>query len=29
MAPDVEMMRRWATRERWPAAVEALLPSFA
>ncbi|MFS7194828.1 histidine ammonia-lyase [Rahnella inusitata] len=29
MAPDVEMMRLWATRERWPAAVEALLPSFA
>lgn len=28
MAPDVEIMRLWASRERWPAAVEALLPSF-
>ena len=29
MAPDVEMMRLWATREHWPAVIEALLPSFA
>lgn len=29
MAPDVEMMRLWASREHWPAAIEALLPSFA
>lgn len=29
MAPDIEVMRRWACRERWPMAIEALLPSFA
>lgn len=28
MAPDVESMRLWAGREFWPAAVQALLPSF-
>ncbi|EIC82315.1 histidine ammonia-lyase [Serratia sp. M24T3] len=28
MAPDVESMRLWAGRENWPAAVQALLPSF-
>ena len=28
MAPDVEKMRLWASRENWPAAVQALLPSF-
>ncbi|MCG8707522.1 histidine ammonia-lyase [Brenneria sp. 4F2] len=29
MAPDIEVMRRWACREHWPVAIEALLPSFA
>ena len=29
MSPDVEMMRLWASREHWPAEIEALLPSFA
>ncbi|KQN46317.1 histidine ammonia-lyase [Serratia sp. Leaf50] len=28
MAPDVENMRLWASREFWPAAVQSLLPSF-
>ncbi|PWC20868.1 histidine ammonia-lyase [Brenneria roseae subsp. roseae] len=28
MAPDVEAMRLWASRERWPQVIEALLPSF-
>lgn len=28
MAPDVEAMRLWASREQWPSVIEALLPSF-
>ena len=28
MAPDVENMRLWASRENWPAPIQALLPSF-
>jgi histidine ammonia-lyase len=28
MAPDVEIMRQWASRQQWPTMIEALLPSF-
>ena len=28
MAPDVENMRLWASRENWPAPIQSLLPSF-
>lgn len=28
MAPDVENMRQWASRDAWPAPIQALLPSF-
>lgn len=28
MAPDVENMRLWASREHWPEPIQALLPSF-
>jgi histidine ammonia-lyase len=28
MAPDVENMRLWASREHWPEPIQSLLPSF-
>ena len=29
LAPDIEAMRQWARQSRWPAAVQAILPSHA
>ncbi|MCI4238180.1 histidine ammonia-lyase [Dickeya dianthicola] len=29
MATDIDLMRQWASRERWPAVITALLPSYA
>lgn len=29
MAPDIENMRLWASREQWPEAITALLPGYS
>lgn len=29
MATDIDLMRQWASRERWPSVITALLPSYA